>query len=220
MEKQKIYASHEVKTVRAFYQDLIRDFPPKGKIIDWLTDMTEHFWRAYQMADPHITVQVSNFHPPLIGASKESIFAAALSRSDFEAIILAEYGYISWQEIKEKKSFDEVFERAVDCVVRGRVFELGQLLDQNPGLIDQKSQFGHEASLIHYVAANGVELWRQLVPANAAEILKLLLVKGANPGPNNRLMGGTSLLSLIETSEHLMMAGISDELLEILEAYG
>ena len=45
-----------------------------------------------------------------------------------------------------------------------------------------KRQFPHRATLLHHVAANGIEVERQLQsPPNAAEIMRLLLQRGAEP---------------------------------------
>ena len=57
------------------------------------------------------------------------------------------------------------FERAVDAVVAGDVGTLRSLLREDGGLIRQRSTRDHQATLLIYVGANGVEGFRQVVTA-------------------------------------------------------
>ena len=61
---------------------------------------------------------------------------------------------------------------AVDAVVTGDVAALERLLRENPELVRARSTREHRATLLHYVAANGVEDYRQKTPRNAVEIAK------------------------------------------------
>src|SRR5207237_2292729 len=78
------------------------------------------------------------------------------------------------------------FEAAVEAVINGDATTLASLLRENPELVRSRSArvtpFDppvHRATLLHYVAANGVEGYRQKTPPNAVEIAKLLLEGGA-----------------------------------------
>src|SRR6478735_7020155 len=78
------------------------------------------------------------------------------------------------------------FERAVDAVIDGNSPVLRQLLAGDPALVHARStrvtHFDppvHRATLLHYIAANGVEGYRQRSPGNAVEIAKMLLDAGA-----------------------------------------
>src|SRR5258708_7198052 len=53
------------------------------------------------------------------------------------------------------------FEAAVDAIVAGAIAALQQLLRADPNLIHATSTREHGATLLHYVAANGVEEYRQ-----------------------------------------------------------
>ncbi len=57
-----------------------------------------------------------------------------------------------------------------------------ELLDWHSALVQMRSPFVHRATLLHHVAANGIEVERQLqFPPNAAEIMRLLLEHAAEP---------------------------------------
>lgn len=72
--------------------------------------------------------------------------------------------------------------------------------------------------LLHYVASNGVELWRQNVPRNLPAICEMLLLKGANASAKMSVYGGYyDTLSLLLTSAHPKAAGLMDELALLLK---
>lgn len=79
-----------------------------------------------------------------------------------------DHGFVSWSAVEGE--CEPTFELAVDAVVFGRLQELRRLLADAPDLIARRSAYGHRATLLHYIAANGVETRRQTVPANALDI--------------------------------------------------
>jgi hypothetical protein len=71
--------------------------------------------------------------------------------------------------------------------------------------------------LLHYVAANGVEIRRQVVPSNAAEIARILLDHGAELRATMPVYGGQyDPLALMRTSAHPHDAGVARELEAVL----
>jgi ankyrin repeat protein len=84
-------------------------------------------------------------------------------------------------------------------------------------LILARSTREHQATLLHYVAANGVEGYRQKTPANAIEIAKLLLDSGAAVNATAEIYGGdATTLALVATSIHPEQAGLQQALLQLL----
>ena len=77
--------------------------------------------------------------------------------------------------------FAAVFERAADAVVDGDVDALRALLREHPELATARSSRPHRCTLLHYLAANGVEGERQKTPANAVEVIELLTGAGSDP---------------------------------------
>ena len=67
------------------------------------------------------------------------------------------------------------FEHAADAIVAGGIATLEKLLRDHPDLIRATSTRRHQATLLHYVAANGVEGYRQKTPKNLVQIAELLL---------------------------------------------
>ena len=87
---------------------------------------------------------------------------------------------------RSTRSFDDpvfaaTFERAADAVVDGDVDALRALLREHPELATARSSRPHRCTLLHYLAANGVEGERQKTPANAVEVIELLTGAGSDP---------------------------------------
>jgi hypothetical protein len=104
---------------------------------------------------------------------------------------------------------DPSFERAVDALVRGEHDPHAAVLAQPPALARARSRYGHRAPLLHYRAANGVEMRRQIVPADAPAPARLLLADGADPAATAHACGGAhDVLALLRTSAHPRAAGV------------
>lgn len=63
-----------------------------------------------------------------------------------------------------------MFEGCADAIVGGDAAALESLLRADPELLRTRSRRPHRATLLHYVAANGVEEERQKTPANAISL--------------------------------------------------
>lgn len=202
------------------YELHLRSINPKTKIEDWLRGHADLLWDSYKSGDQRITVELSNYHPELIGASNEAIMAHQIKYHEIENVILEQYSFMTWMDIKEAGKFDIEFERAVNAVLAGDTLRVAEMINAKPELVNQKSQFGHQANLIQYLGANGIEIWRQMIPAEVVDMLELLIEQGADPDAPNNIYGGSNLRTLIETSEHTLLSGLSDAMLEKLEEYG
>ncbi len=93
---------------------------------------------------------------------------------------------------RDSDSSTSTFELAADAIVVGDVPALRRLLREHPELVHARSTREHEAPLIHYVAANGVEDFRQKTPENIIEITKVLLRAGAEVDATTQAYGGPS----------------------------
>ena len=108
----------------------------------------------------------------------------------------------------------------MDAVVLGRLEELDSLLADAPDLVSRRSSYGHRATLLHYTAANGVEIRRQVVPANAAEITARLLDAGADPAARSHAYGATpDTLAMLKSSAHPRAAGVAEEIERVLATH-
>jgi len=118
---------------------------------------------------------------------------------------------------------EDTFETAADAVIVGRVAELQALLRDQPSLATARSRREHHATLLHYVAANGVEQYRQKSPANAVEIATTLLEAGADVDAlADTYAGGTTetTLNLLVSSVHPHDAGVQVTLVHTLLDHG
>lgn len=123
---------------------------------------------------------------------------------------------------------DNSFERAVDAVVEGDLETLRTLLTQEPELVRARSrrvtQFEppvHRATLLHYVAANGTENYRQKSPSNAVAIAAALLDAGAEVDALANLYGSEwTTLNLLVSSSPPAQASVQLPLIELLVARG
>ena len=138
--------------------------------------------------------------------------------ADAQYVIARIHGFASWP--KFAKHLEEPlsdFERAVDAIVDGDGAALKRLLKKNPRLVRQRSPREHQSTLLHYVAANGVENYRQKTPENIAEIAKILLDAGAEVDAEADVYGGgAKALGLTATSVHPEVAGVQNALMQLL----
>jgi ankyrin repeat protein len=120
------------------------------------------------------------------------------------------------------------FESAVEAVVAGDEAELGRLLRGNPALVHARSTRTphfeapvHRATLLHYVAANGVERSRQKTPKNAVAIATILLDAGAEVDALAPMYGGeATTMNMLVSSDHPALAGVEVGLVETLLDHG
>ncbi len=120
---------------------------------------------------------------------------------------------------QEPVDLAERFEQAADAAVDGDVPKLAALLDREPRLVHARSLRDHRCTLLHYVAANGVEAERQRTPASAPAVAELLLARGADPDAFALTYGGgpgQTTLALAVTSAHPDRAGVMPDLVRAL----
>ncbi|HEX6133810.1 MAG TPA: ankyrin repeat domain-containing protein [Longimicrobiales bacterium] len=146
----------------------------------------------------------------------------ALSQAQF--VIARAHGFPSWpklvhhiEAISGADADRSAFERAADAIVAGDLAGLERLLRAHPGLVHARSDREHRATLLHYVSANGVENYRQKTPANIVAIARRLLDAGADVDAEADVYGGgATTLGLAVTSAHPRLAGVQNELANLL----
>ncbi|MFN0100965.1 MAG: ankyrin repeat domain-containing protein [Bryobacteraceae bacterium] len=160
---------------------------------------------------------------------------ATLTMEDAHLAIARWYDFQDWSALAEfadavSNSQSEIFqfETAVEAVVSGDVPTLRMLLDENTELVRSRStritHFDppiHRATLLHYIAANGVEGHRQKTPKNAVAVAKCLLTGGAEVDALADMYGGRcTTMSLLVSSSHPAAAGVQSALVETLLDFG
>lgn len=122
----------------------------------------------------------------------------------------------------------DVFERAVEAAVDGDAATLAALLKEHPDLVRARSTRVtngdppvHGATLLHYLAANGVEDERQRSPKNAVEIARMLLDAGADPNALSSAYGSRcTTMAMLVSSTPPAKAGVQVPVLNVLIDYG
>src|SRR5688572_9649491 len=153
---------------------------------------------------------------------------AKCALTDAQFVIARAHGFLSWPKlvkhldaVARTSSAVSAFEAAADAIVRGDAATLERLLRDNPELIHARSTREHRATLLHYVAANGVENYRQKTPKNAVEIAETLLRAGAEVDAEADVYGGgATTLGLAATSAHPRQTGVQKDLIDVLLKHG
>jgi len=113
------------------------------------------------------------------------------------------------------------FARAVKAIIAGNTDALRTELSTDPTLIQARSVSAHRATLLHYVAANGIESELQRQVPNSDEIAAVLLDAGAEVEARCDAYGGQcTTLDLLVSSDHLYEAGVTGKLVTLLCASG
>jgi ankyrin repeat protein len=163
------------------------------------------------------------------------IRTAALEPADTELTVARWYNFRDWPALVEyvhavSQHGSPVFrfESAVEAVITGNEAALESLLRENPELVRARStrinNFDppvHRATLLHYVAANGVEGYRQKAPKNAVEIATILLKAGAEVDALADMYGvPCTTMSMLVSSCHPSKAGVQVALVDLLLDFG
>lgn len=168
---------------------------------------------AYRVGTPQALQVFGNLHPRFLDpvetwkplfASNEEILAAALTADDARLAVARRYSFQDWtalvslvNAVADTTSAVHRFELAAESVIDGDLTTLRRLLTEDPLLVHARSTRVtnqdppvHGATLLHYVAANGVEGYRQRSPGNAMDVATLLLDAGADVNALARMYGG------------------------------
>jgi ankyrin repeat protein len=176
----------------------------------------ERIDRAIEQVTEFARAQLSRGGPP-----------SSCSLADAQYVIARAHGFESWPTLVKHlatlggENAAAAFERAADAIVRGDTVMLARLLREHPDLIRARSNREHRCTLLHYVSANGVENYRQKTPKNALDVTRILLDWGAEVDAEADVYGGgATTLGLVATSAHPRIAGVQNDLIDLLLAYG
>jgi hypothetical protein len=165
----------------------------------------------------------------------QEVRATPITRQDASLALARWYDFAEWQRLTEYVEAVTTpgspvarFEAAVEAVIDGDIATLTKLLHEDPALVHSRSirmtHFDppvHGAMLLHYLAANGVEGYRQRSPKNAAEVAKVLLEAGADPNALCSLYASQcTTMALLVSSTPPDQAGVQVALVDVLVDYG
>ena len=203
----------------------------------------ESLLAAHRAADPAAIDLLHRKHPRFLDEKikwrpkfipDSEIRDAALSSDDARLTIARFYDFQDWGTLvtyvdavtRGGPIFE--FESAAQAVIDGDVPVLEDALRRDPALVYARSgrlcYFDppiHRATLLHYVAANGVEAYRQKTPPNAVETARALLLAGAEPDALSDMYGAEcTTMTLLVSSSHPAEAGLQVPLIELLLSFG
>lgn len=206
-----VYVGAAVRAVLELHADLLADYPGGRTVGDVLDTQARTLFAAFEAGDARARVQLSNHSP--VGPME------ALDQDAVRRAVEREHGFPAPPTDEElERPLDAEFEGALFDLLGGREEELAERLDRRPELVREQSVFGHGATLLHYLASNGVETWRQVVPPNAPAMARLLVQRGANPRATMRCYGDRfTVQDLLESSAHPRSAGVLEGVRAALE---
>jgi ankyrin repeat protein len=190
---------------------------------------TRFFWGVH----PRFRDETAKWLPKDL--CEAEIRSATMDGADAQLAIARWYEFDTWDRLAEyvdavRQDGSPVhrFEAAVEAVIAGDIATLRSLLDADPELVRARSTRitpqdppRHRATLLHYLAANGVEGYRQLSPPNAVEVARLLLERGAEVDALADMYGGAcTTMSLLVSSTPPARAGVQVPLVETLIDFG
>ena len=184
--------------------------------------------KAFKAGDAKAFDRIRWNHPRFRGLTDDQIRERPFVLADAQLVIARLHHFESWpklllhiETLLRQEPNVRRFEDAADAIITGDVASLDRLLRAHPDLIHQRSARAHESSLLHYVAANGVEDYRQLSPKNAGEVARALLDAGAEVDAASRAYGGgATALGLVATSTPARRSGVQIPLIDLLLARG
>jgi len=203
----------------------------------------EKLLASHRLADPAAIDLFHRKHPRFLDEKikwlpkaipDSEIGDAVLTLDDARLTIARYYDFLDWsslaasvEAISQEGTVSE-FESAVETVVDGDLVALQDALRRAPRLVRARSNrvccFDppvHRATLLHYVAANGVETYRQKSPPNAVEVARALLQADAEPDALADMYGGEcTTMSMLVSSSHPAKAGLQVPLVELLLDFG
>src|SRR5688500_4939412 len=167
-----------------------------GAMHKWATEWLETLARLLGVS---ITPFVQHSFDRAVGAIEDRVRESPkpFALADARLLIARAHGFESWAPfaaaVETPADADPVrreFESAADAVVNGDLATLESLVRGNPDLVRTRSARVHGATLLHYVAANGVEDFRQKTPPNALAIARFLLEAAAEVDGRANTYGG------------------------------
>ena len=210
--------SPDLEAVRTWASDWLANLASRLGVT--VTPFVQHsFDRAVEDIDARVRnhAEASGAGSPFKLADAQWLIARAHSFENWAAFVRHLEGAAS------RDPRDHEFEAGADAIVSGDLATLESLLRQNPSLIRARSERTHRSTLLHYVAANGIEDFRQKTPPSAVTIARCLLDAGAEVDALSNSYGGDryqTTMNLLVSSTHPADAGLQPALVETLLDFG
>ena len=218
--KTPVYIAPEVAQVSELHPYLADSAFMALPIREQIAMQARTLHAAHEAGDARIGMHVMCWWPGSEGLTLDEVLTSEFSDADAGLTMCREYGFSDWNAVESSGDLtpNPAFEQALEEMLAGKVKVLRSQLDQAPQLAKERSRYGHQSTLLHYLGANGVESHRQRTPLNAATMAALLISRGASKKAEaNMYGGGQTPYALARTSAHPHNAGISDQLNRALQ---
>lgn len=215
----QVYVAPEVADIVALHPYLVEDNFRAQPVREQIFRQAKVVKTAHARGDRRVRMHLMSWWPGAAGLSLDSVMDGPFSDTDALLTLAREYEFQNWAEVEAlgDRTTSSAFELALDLMLAGEFEKLKEKLEAEPDLVKAQSAYGHRATLLHYLGANGVESHRQRTPLNAVALAKLLINLGADTRAEaNMYGGGQTALALASTSAHPHNAGVSDELNRVL----
>ena len=219
----EVHVAADVAAVCDLYEGLLGADAVRRTATEQLGLLADRLADGHRRRHRGALVELRNWHPELLGRSEDEVWSAALDDRDVLDTVARDHGYGDWDAVRADRSnrAGPAFESCVDALLRGDAAVVGASLRSSPDLVRARSHWGHHATLLHYLAANGVEIYRQRVPANAPDLARLLIEHGADVEAKADMYGGRrAVLGMLLSSGHPADAGVAGDLARVLRQAG
>ena len=218
--KADVFVSEPVSQVLRLYSGLV-DEQAWGRIAcEQLEQLADRLLQGHRDRLPGAAVELRNWLPNAGNRSTQDLFDLTLSKVDALETVARSHGFASWPEARAagQKAGDPIFERAIEDLLVGDIPSLVGAIDRTQDLAVRRSHYGHRATLLHYLAANGVETYRQRVPMNASKVAAILVERGADVHATASAYGqNQTTRELLLSSGHPRAAGVTDDVLAVID---
>ncbi|HVA07364.1 MAG TPA: hypothetical protein VNG12_11550 [Acidimicrobiales bacterium] len=217
-----VHVHPDVVAVIELYGDLVGRGAVERTRFNQVHLLAERLAEGHQARHRGAFVELTNWHPALVGLSPDELWARTLDPPDCHLAVARQRGYDRVEEVvPDSIAPSAPFEAAVDGMLAGDIDAMASLLGEHPDLAGRTSHWPHHATLLHYATANGVETYRQVVPSNLPEMVSMLVDHGADVNAAAHAYGADLRpLGLLLSSAHPRNAGVIDEVAGILRAAG
>lgn len=211
-----IYVPSDVRILRETFPRLKGDYSDMQSISDLYNYIKDNLILNYDDYREIVEMLYRHHYPNYFKQKPEIAID-----TNFDLVIARSIGFDDYEHYISNSTlgFNKNLQKAILLVLNGEETELVDLLNSHKELLFQNCMLGHRARLIDYLSSNGVEFWRQIVPANADKILEKICSLNFDKFVTNNIYGGNTVRSLIESSAHPKAAKIEYRLLEVLSKY-
>lgn len=218
--KADVFVSEPVSQVVRLYAGLVDEQAWTRTACEQLEQLADRLLHGHRDRLPGAAVELHNWLPNAGRRSTQELFELSLSNVDALETVARAHGFVSWREARTAghQPGDPIFERAIEDLLVGDIPSLVGALDRAPDLVVRRSHYGHRATLLHYLAANGVETYRQRVPLNASKVAAILLERGADVLATASTYGQEQTTrGLLLSSGHPRAAGVTNDVLAVID---